>query len=124
MPYGKHLFKIVSNMDTETIFEYPSSKYALPHWKFVFHYCAQFQHIYLPTFQNQIIIINMIVQKYICICINKLPAVFCTVRVRRSFNEKKQCQLCEACSDSIVTARLYISKDVFVTETSIFDFSQ
>ena len=40
-----------------------------------------------------------------------------TVHGRRPFNENKQCQLCEAPSDSIVNAKQYTIKEVVIMET-------
>ena len=41
---------------------------------------------------------------------------------RNPFNEKKQCQVCEASTDAIVTAQLYTIKEHVIMESSIVDF--
>ena len=43
---------------------------------------------------------------------------------RHLSNEKKLCQLCEAYYDSISTKILYTKKEIFMMETSMFDFYQ
>ena len=49
MPHGKHVFPTPSDIVMEIICAYPSSNYALPHWKCVFLCCVQCTHIYLPS---------------------------------------------------------------------------
>ena len=41
MPQDKHIFHTKFDITVATMFSYPSSKYALPHWKFVLCCCAQ-----------------------------------------------------------------------------------
>ena len=40
MARGKHVFKTASTVAMATMFSYPTSKYALLHWKCVFRCCA------------------------------------------------------------------------------------
>ena len=93
--------------------EYSSSKYVLPHWKCVLQWCAQFQWIDITSpesdYHNSNVspIIRFNVYQH---------SVCCTVHVRRPFNENKQCQLCEASTDSIVTTELYTRKELVMME--------
>ena len=49
MARGKSVFKIVSDVDMAIMCSYPPSKYALPHCKCVFHCCAYFSCIDIPS---------------------------------------------------------------------------
>ena len=49
IPHGKHIFKTASNMDMAKMCEYPSSEYALPHWKCILCCCAQCTRIDIPS---------------------------------------------------------------------------
>ena len=41
MSHGKNMIKIESDIDMATLWAYPPSEYALPHWKCVMIFCAQ-----------------------------------------------------------------------------------
>ena len=107
MPHGKHMFQISSDMAMETMCAYPSSNFAFPHWKYVFHCCAQFTQIDLPSPEsykhnsNVSPTISFHVYQHIASC---------NMNGRYHLNEKKQCQLCEVFTDTIVTSRLYTRK--------------
>ena len=49
IPHGNHMSKIASDMAVEIFYEYPSSKYALPHWKCVMNCCAKCPCIDIPS---------------------------------------------------------------------------
>ena len=49
MPHGKNMFQTAYDMAMSTMCAYPSSRYALPHWKFEMRCCAKLSCIYLPT---------------------------------------------------------------------------
>ena len=70
-PHGNHMFQTASGMAMATMCEYPSSKYALPHWKCVLSCCAQCPRIYLPSpesYQHNSNVISTI----LFMCINTL----------------------------------------------------
>ena len=52
MTNGKHMFKTTSDMAIAMMCKYPSSKYVLPHWKRVLHFCAQCPSIDFPSLQS------------------------------------------------------------------------
>ena len=43
MTHGRHIYAKVSDMEQATMCAYPKSDHALPHWKCVFQYCADYQ---------------------------------------------------------------------------------
>ena len=49
VPHGKHMFWTEYDMAMEIMCAYPSPKYALPHWKCVLRYYAQFPRIDIPS---------------------------------------------------------------------------
>ena len=49
MPHGKHMLQSESDISMATMCTYPSSNYALPHWKYVLRCCAQCPHIDIPS---------------------------------------------------------------------------
>ena len=49
VPHGKHMFQTSYDMLMAKMCAYPSSKYALPHWKYVLSCCAQCPRIDLPS---------------------------------------------------------------------------
>ena len=99
MPHGNHMFKISSDMAMTTMCAYPSSKYALPHWKFVLRCCAQFPCIYLQSPESDQH--NSNVSPTISFHVYNLIAC-CTVHVRHHY-KNQQCHMCEAFYDLIVT---------------------
>ena len=48
MPHGRHIYAKASDMANATIFTYPKSDHALPHWKCVLRCCAECPYINLP----------------------------------------------------------------------------
>ena len=102
--HGKYIVKTASDMAMATMCVNPSSKYALPHWKCVLGCCAQCTHIDLPSPESDQH--NSHVSPTIHFHVYQKIAR-CIVHGRCPFNDKKQCQLYEASSDSIVTTRLY-----------------
>ena len=48
MPHGRHIYAKESDMSKATMCEYPRSDHALPHWKCVLQFCANFPCINLP----------------------------------------------------------------------------
>ena len=47
MPHGHHMYAKESDMEKATIFTYPHSDHALPHWKCVLRCCADCPYINL-----------------------------------------------------------------------------
>ena len=114
MTHGKHIFNIASDMDMSTVCAYESSKYALPHWKCVLRCCSQFTHIDIPITESYHKNSNVSPTKHFC---EYQTISRCIVYGGHPFNKKKQCQLCEAYFDSIVTTKLYKRNDIFMMET-------
>ena len=48
IPHGFHIYATESDMAMTTIFAYPPSQHALPHWKYVLPCCYNFTRICLP----------------------------------------------------------------------------
>ena len=48
MPHGRHFFAKAYDMAEATMFAYPQSNHAFPHWKLVFRCCAKCSCINLP----------------------------------------------------------------------------
>ena len=48
MPHGRHIYAKSYDMEKATIFAYPQSDHALPHWKYVLLCCAEFTCINTP----------------------------------------------------------------------------
>ena len=48
MPHGSHIYATASDMVNATMFTYPQSEHALPHWKCVLRCCADFLCINIP----------------------------------------------------------------------------
>ena len=48
MPHGCHIYAKASDMAQDTMCAYPQSNNALPHWKFVFRWCANCSCVNLP----------------------------------------------------------------------------
>ena len=107
IPHGNHMFQKSSDMAMATMCAYPSSKYALPHYKCVMRCCAQCPWIYLPipkTDHNSYNVsptIRFHLYRHIS---------HCTVHVIFSFDENKQCKLCKTSTDAILTAKIYTRK--------------
>ena len=98
---------------------YPSSNYALSHWKCVLHCCAQFTCIDLPSTESDQHNSNAI--RKIRFHVYQQMA-HCTMDDGYPFNEKIQCQLYEAYTDKIVAAKNYTRKELVMMESSIVDF--
>ena len=64
MPHSDHMFNTASDMDMAKTCAYPSSKYALPHWKTFLGVVHNF-HELIYQVQNHISTIQMLVQQYI-----------------------------------------------------------
>ena len=102
MTHGKHMFQIDFDIAMEKMCAYPSSKYALPHFKYILRCYAQCPQIDLTipeSYQknsNVILTIRFNVYKHIA---------HCNVHGRFPFNEKKKCQLCGDYIDAIVTEK-------------------
>ena len=41
MPHGKYMFQTASDMAMAKMCSYPTSKYALPHWKYILRCCKK-----------------------------------------------------------------------------------
>ena len=96
------MFQTVYEMAMATICAFLSSKYALPHWKFVLRCCAQCPQIDIPSTeadQN-----NLDLSRTKSLHVYKHIASF-TMQYRSPFNERKQGQLWEASTDEIVTEK-------------------
>ena len=85
----------------------------------VFLMVVQNVQVVIFQFQNHIIKIIMLVQQYVFMHINKFHGVLC---MEDAFSEKNQ--LFEDSYHSMVTARMYTRKVIFMMETSIVDFRQ
>ena len=48
MPNGRNIYAKASDMAQATMRAYPHSDHAIPHWKCVLQFCAEFPHINLP----------------------------------------------------------------------------
>ena len=48
MPHGRHIYDKASDMEKETMCEYPQSYHALTHWKYVMQYFSKFSSVNLP----------------------------------------------------------------------------
>ena len=84
MPHGKHIFQIAFEMSMATMCAYPSSKYALPHWKCMLRCCAQYTRIDLPSPKSYQHNLNVIPPPFLCLS----NIAYCIVNGRQSFNEK------------------------------------
>ena len=49
MPHGRHIYTKAYDMAKAKMCAYPQSDHALPHWKFVFQWCAKCPSINLPN---------------------------------------------------------------------------
>ena len=101
-------------MDMATMCAYPSPKYALPHWKFILNCYAQFpciDIICLESYQH-----NSNFRSKIRFHVYYMIAQS-TVHVRCPLNKKKQFQLCEAYTDSVVTSKMYTIKELILMDT-------
>ena len=96
---------------------YPTSKYALPHWKCVLSCCAQCPRVDLPTTESDDNNSNFI--SFIRFHVYQRIAR-CTVHVRWPFNEKEQCHLCEAYTYVIVTAKVYTRKELEIMYSIVY----
>ena len=47
--HEKYMFQTESDILMARMCAYPSSNYALPHWKYFLRFCAQFPHIDIPS---------------------------------------------------------------------------
>ena len=56
MPHGRHIYAKAPDMAHATMFTYPQSDHALPHWKFVLRCCADCPCINIPDQEKKIII--------------------------------------------------------------------
>ena len=84
-------------------------------------FCAQYPRIYFPSPESDQHNSNVspTIPFHVFQHIER-----CAVHGRRSFDEKKQCQLCETSSYSIVTEKLYTRKELVVMDSSTVDFHQ
>ena len=121
MTHGKHIFNTASDTAIATMCAYLSTKYVWPHWKCALRCCAKCPRIDLPSLESYHNNTNF--SPTMRFHVYHLTARY-IVHDRRPFNEKKDCKLCEAYSDSKLTAKIYTTKDIFVMETSIVDFRQ
>ena len=48
MPHCRHIYAKTSDMEKATVCTYPQSDHTLPHWKYVFRFCAKCPCINLP----------------------------------------------------------------------------
>ena len=111
IPNSKNIFKTESDMAIEKICAYPSSNFALPHWKCVLFCCAKFPRIdllSLKLYQH-----NSHVSPTICFHVYKQIA-HCTVHGRLPFNDNKKFQFCETSSYSIITTNIYLRKEIWL----------
>ena len=49
IPYGHHIYITASDMDIDTMCDFPPYKHALPHWKCVICCCSNFPNIFTPV---------------------------------------------------------------------------
>ena len=114
MLHGKNMFQTSYDMTISTMCAYSSSKYTLPHCKCVLRFFAQCPNIDLPGLESDHH--NSNVSPTIHFLVYQNIACF-NVHPRRPFNKKKQCQLYEASTDSILTAKMYTIKYIFMMES-------
>ena len=48
MSHGRHIFTKASDLEKATVYTYPQSDYAIPHWKYVLWFCAKCPCINMP----------------------------------------------------------------------------
>ena len=88
---------------------YPPSKYVLPHCKCVLRYFEQYPCIDITS--TELYQQNSNFSPTILFCVYHL-IICCTAHGKHTLNENKQCQFCEASSDSILTTKLYTKKSL------------
>ena len=119
IPHGRHIYAKSSDMDMDTIFSYPSSQHAFPHWKCVFHCCYSCPRIDLLDQESDRHHYNTpnSIRFHIYHLITR-----CIVHVRRPLDENKMCRLCFQDQATVSPAKIYTRKDIVMIEKSISDF--
>ena len=120
MPHGHHIYAKSSDMANATMCAYPQSYNSLPHRKGVLKLCANYTCINLPEQEiyNQYSDTTPSIQFHIY----HIIAHF-TAHGRIPFKDKEICCKCRQESSTDKSTKIYTRKDIFMTETTIYDFN-
>ena len=119
MPHGSHIYSKASDMANATMYKYPQSEHALPHWKCVLRGCVDCHCINIPdqeTTKNHDETTPSI-RFHIYHIIGR-----CTSHGRIPLKDKNICYMCEQESLSDKCTKIYTRKELVITETIISDF--
>ena len=114
MPHGSHIYSKSYYMEKSTMCAYPQSDHALPHCKYIIRWCAKYPSVNLPDqkIDDQYSNTNPSIRFHIYHLIG-----FCTTHGRLPLNYKKNCRKCKQDSVSEQSTKVYIRKELVMTET-------
>ena len=119
MPHGRHIDAKDSDMAKATMFVYPQSDHALPHWKFVMQCCAKCPSINTPDQETDDQYSNT--SPSICFHIYHIIAR-CPTHGRLPLTDKKMYCKCKQDSASEQSTKIYTRKEIVMMETTISIF--
>ena len=119
MPHGNHIYSKASDMANATMCTYPKSENALPHWKCVLQWCADFPCNNIPDQEtdNQYSDTTPSIRFHVYHITAR-----CTSHGIIPLKDKKIFHMCEQESSSDESTKIYTRKELFMMETTIYDF--
>ena len=119
MPHGLHIYTKVYDMAKATICANSHSDHALPHWKCVLVFCAQYPSINIPDQETDDEYPNS--SPSIHFHLYHLIACF-TKHGRLPLSDNKICGECQQDTASVKSNKIYTRKELVMMDTTISNF--